>query len=108
MNTKHNLDDETLVQSLSFIELENNIQNKKTKNQLVKFIIAFIITLLISIGIFYVYVNQKSNNKVNLSKMVQSVSVSFEGYDGYGTADLEFDQRVLEYFKEKDIDLESR
>lgn len=40
--------------------------------------------------------------------MVQSVSVSFEGYDGYETADLEFDQRVLEYFKKKDIDLESK
>lgn len=63
MNTKHNLDDERLVQFLSFIELENNIQNKKPKNQLVKFIIAFIITLLISIGIFYVYVNQKQITK---------------------------------------------
>lgn len=108
MNNKHNLDDETLIQSLSFIELEDNIKNKKPKNQLVKFIIAFIITLSIFIGLFCVYVNQKSNNKVNLSKMVQSVSVSFEGYDGYGTADLEFDQRVLEYFKEIDIDLESK
>lgn len=35
MNTKHNLDDERLVQFLSFIELENNIQ-KKTEEPISK------------------------------------------------------------------------